>query len=361
AIKNGGHTLSKNTEFTASGGNIVLKAAYLQTLAVGNHTITFEFSGGANPTLALTVTETTPDATVSPTAADYDKNGGGDITLAVTSDGYTLQAIKNGGSTLLGNTDFAVSGGNIVLKAAYLQTLAVGNHTITFEFSGGANPTLALVVTDTTPEPEPDLTDTPDPEPEPKPEPKPPKPFPFTDVLEKDWYYSDVKIAYESGLINGKSDTSFAPDDNLTYAEAVKLAACMHQLYTTGKVTLVPGAGSDWHSTYVSYAKTNNIIAKDYAWNTPATRAGYMEIFASALPDDALAAINVVPGGKIPDVPMAHAQASAIYKLYRAGVVQGVDTVTRACNPGSNIKRSEVAAILTRMMNPDKRVEFTMS
>jgi len=316
---------------------------------VGAHTITFEFDGGMDQMLALTVTDTTPDASVFPTAAGYDKNDGGDITLTINLSGYNLQAIKNGDYALLGNTDFAISGTTVTLKAAYLQKLAAGDHTITFEFNGGANPTLALVVTDTTPEPDSE------------PEPEPPKPFPFTDVLEKDWYYNDVKTAWQSGLINGKSDTSFAPDDNLTYAEAVKLAACMHQLYTTGKVTLTPGAGSDWHSTYVSYAKTNNIIAKDYAWNTSATRAGYMEIFASALPDDALAAINTVPGGKIPDVPSSHAQASAIYKLYRAGVVQGVDTVTRACNPGSNIKRSEVAAILTRMMNPDKRVEFIMS
>ncbi|MCL2814553.1 MAG: S-layer homology domain-containing protein [Oscillospiraceae bacterium] len=188
-----------------------------------------------------------------------------------------------------------------------------------------------------------------------------PKPFPFEDVREGDWYYDDVKTAWQSGLINGKSDKLFAPGDNLTYAEAVKLAACMHQLYTTGTVTLTPGAGGDWHSTYVSYAKANNIIAKDYAWNMPATRAGYMEIFAGALPDDALAAVNTVPDGSIPDVPTSHAQASAIYKLYRAGIVQGVDTVTRECNPDSNIRRSEVAAILTRMMNPGKRVEFALT
>ncbi|MCL2814556.1 MAG: S-layer homology domain-containing protein [Oscillospiraceae bacterium] len=372
-ITNGEYMLQNTADFVIlSSSTVVLKESYLQTLAVGGHTIRFKFSGGMDPTLALTVIDTTPDATVFPTAAGFDKNSGGDMAVTVDSSGYTLQNIKNGDSTLLGHTDFTISGGTVTLKAAYLAKLAVGSHTITFEFNGGANPTLALTVMDTTPEPEPepDPTDTPDPEPEPEPEPEPdpepepepipPKPFPFTDVRESDWYYSDVKTAWQSGLINGKSDTLFAPDDNLTYAEAVKLAACMHQLYTTGKVTLVPGTGSDWHTTYVSYAKTNNIISKDYAWNTPATRAGYMEIFANALPDDALAAINTVPGGKIPDVPSTHAQASAIYKLYRAGIVQGVDTVTRACNPGSNIKRSEVAAILTRMMNPDKRVEFTM-
>ena len=50
-------------------------------------------------------------------------------------------------------------------------------------------------------------------------------------------------------------------------------------------------------------------------------------------------------------------QAAAIYKLYRAGIVQGIDAAHN-CNPDSNIKRSEVAAILTRMMNDEARIEF---
>ena len=185
-----------------------------------------------------------------------------------------------------------------------------------------------------------------------------PTAFPFTDVPASAWYYNDVKTAWEQGLINGKTATTFAPDDNLTYAEAVKLAACMHQKHATGAVTLANGT-PNWYDSYVKYAKDNGIINKDYAWNAQATRAGYMEIFASALPEDALGAINFVPNGSIPDVAETHPQATAIYKLYRAGILQGVDAAHN-CNPGSSIKRSEVAAILTRMMNEDVRISFSM-
>ncbi|MCL1793064.1 MAG: chitobiase/beta-hexosaminidase C-terminal domain-containing protein [Oscillospiraceae bacterium] len=185
---------------------------------------------------------------------------------------------------------------------------------------------------------------------------------PFTDVHESDWFYDDVKFSCLSGLIDGKTDTTFAPEDSLTYAEAIKLAACMHQLYTEGKVTLVIGE-PDWYQSYVDYAKKNGIIDKDdnRDWDAKATRAGYMEIFASALPEEAFEAINPVADGAIPDVSAAHPQAAAIYKLYRAGILQGVDTKTHECNPSSNIKRSEVAAILTRMMNPSARLKFSMS
>ena len=185
-----------------------------------------------------------------------------------------------------------------------------------------------------------------------------PEPEPFTDVPANEWYHAPVAAARRMGLISGKSPTLFAPDDNLTYAEAVKLAACMHELHTTGEVTLAVGGGA-WYQSYVDYAKQNGIIAKDYDWNAPASRAGYMEIFANALPESALAAVNSVADGAIPDVPMAHPQAWAIYRLYRAGIVQGVDAA-RNCNPGANIMRSEVAAILVRMMDPAERKPFSL-
>ena len=180
---------------------------------------------------------------------------------------------------------------------------------------------------------------------------------PFTDVPQNQWYYADIDSAYQNGLINGKTPTLYMPDDFLTYAEAVKLAAAMNQRYTTGSVTLQNG--QPWYQTYVDYCKTKGIIYVDYAWNQNATRAGYMDIFANALPSSAMQEINNIPDGSIPDVPMSHPQADAIYKLYRVGILQGND-LQHNCNPGANIKRSEVAAILTRMMDSSKRIQFSM-
>lgn len=186
----------------------------------------------------------------------------------------------------------------------------------------------------------------------------------FSDVPSSAWYYDDVKSAVETGLINGKSPTIYAPEDNLTYAEAIKLAACINQRAATGMVSFEKG--SPWYQVYVDYAKANGIISKDYNWNEKATRAGYMEIFASALPDKPgagnvapLTEKNTVEDGAIPDVPMSHPQATAIYKLYRAGVVMGSDSKYR-CNPSNLIRRSEVAAVVTRMMNSDARLSATI-
>ena len=180
--------------------------------------------------------------------------------------------------------------------------------------------------------------------------------LPFTDVSPSAWYFKDVKNAYEKGLINGKSATRYAPDDQMTYAEAVKLAACMYQQKKEGSITLK--SGNPWYTPYVEYAYANGLISELMPWDQAATRAGYMSIFANVL-SDADASKNAIADGSIPDVPANHPNAAAIYKLYRAGIVTGVDA-QHNCKPLANIKRSEVAATLTRMTDASARVAFNM-
>lgn len=179
----------------------------------------------------------------------------------------------------------------------------------------------------------------------------------FGDVTKNDWFYDDIKTVVEMGLINGKSNRIYAPNDNLTYAEAIKLAACMNQFYAEGAVTLANG--NPWYQPYVDYCFANGIIDKTYNYGEKATRAGYMAIFANALPNEALKEINNIPDNSIPDVPADKDYASSVYKLYRAGIINGVDD-KHNCEPFVNISRKEVAVIVARMMNEKKRTHFTI-
>ena len=185
--------------------------------------------------------------------------------------------------------------------------------------------------------------------------------LPFTDVSESDWYYGDVAAAYEMGLISGVDSVTFAPDQLLTYAEAAKLAACIHFSETYGGTISVYQDEGSWYEPYVIYCAENGVInsAEAFDWDSPATRAGYMSIFASALPDESMPPINDIPDGAIPDIDALSPYAPAVYKLYRAGVVQGTGE-THRCGPDDNIRRCEVAAILTRMTDRSKRVAFTI-
>ncbi len=180
----------------------------------------------------------------------------------------------------------------------------------------------------------------------------------FVDVKTTDWFYEDVLYAVQSNLVNGTSPTTYAPNAELTVAEAVKLAAAMHQLDADGEVTLAPG--SPWYMPFVNYAKEQGIITKNYDWSEKITRGEYMDIFARALPLSEFSPMNTVDDNAIPDVSMSHMYADEIYMLYRAGVVAGSDSA-RSTKPNTTIKRSEVAAILTRMMDEGSRVKFSLT
>ena len=182
---------------------------------------------------------------------------------------------------------------------------------------------------------------------------------PFDDVKETAWYASDILAATDMGLVAGKTPELFKPDDFLTYAEALKLAACMNQYSREGKVTLANG--SPWYKSYYDYCVEKGIVSKGeaFAFNENATRIGYIKIFEKALDEGRLPEINYVADNAIPDVKKRDDGAEAVYKFYRAGILAGVD-LERTCNPLANIKRSEVATIISRMMNNEKRVRFTL-
>lgn len=177
--------------------------------------------------------------------------------------------------------------------------------------------------------------------------------LPFKDVPSDAWYCQDVENAYNMGLINGRDETHFVPDANLTYGEAVKLAACMNQKALLGYVTEMD-SGDPWYQPYIDYCREQGIISKDYPWDKNATRAGYVEIFAHALPEESFQARNDIPDGTIPDVSMSHPQAAEIYLFYRAGILTGNDA-GGTFDPSSSIKRCQVAAILTRMFDEGSR------
>ena len=175
----------------------------------------------------------------------------------------------------------------------------------------------------------------------------------FTDVSEDAWFADNVRAAYEYGLINGQSATRFAPDSSLTVAEAIKLAACLHSIYHTGSAEFA--TSSPWYQTYVDYALQNGILrAARSDYTQPASRAVFASVLAASLPSEALPAINTIEDGAIPDVSMSASYADAVYLLYRAGVLTGSDSAGRFM-PSGTIKRSEAAAIVTRMADPNLR------
>lgn len=86
----------------------------------------------------------------------------------------------------------------------------------------------------------------------------------------------------------------------------------------------------------------------------------FAQILARALPDTELAAQNNIPDGSIPDILVSSEAAPDIYLLYRAGVMTGSDS-QGSFLPAANIRRCEVAAIISRMVIPSLRKSLSLT
>ena len=177
----------------------------------------------------------------------------------------------------------------------------------------------------------------------------------FADVAESFWGAANVARAYELGLMKGTSAAYFSPEESVTIAETITMAARLHSIYATGSENFVQS--NIWYQTYVDYCKEKGIVTKDFDYNAPAKRSDFAAILAAALPAAALSGINDI--GEIPDVAKSEAYAGAVYTLYRAGVLTGNDAAG-TFGPETSINRAAAAAILTRMADPALRKNITL-
>ena len=183
----------------------------------------------------------------------------------------------------------------------------------------------------------------------------------FSDVPANQWFTNNVANAFSFGLMKGNSATTFNPYGDVTVAEAIAMAARIHSIYTTGTENFTQG--TPWYQCYLDYAYKNKIISYAY-YNCDvkhkATRAQFAEIFAAALPDEALSIKNSVSDNAVPDVKMKDSYSAPVYKLYRAGILAGGDA-KGTFSPGTFITRAECATIVARMADSDNRVSFSLT
>jgi len=183
----------------------------------------------------------------------------------------------------------------------------------------------------------------------------------FRDVPSHEWYVSSVKGAYEMGLMNGMTDTTFEPNGNMSIGQAITLAARIYSTYMGDSPDFTAKGDEMWYMPYIRYAYEKGVISSKYYnlgyadFDKDVLRVQFAEIFSGALPENALPQINTVEDGDIPDMLISDAGGKSVYKLYRAGILTGD---TDGFRPYSKITRCQVAAIATRMADSDLRVEI---
>lgn len=179
----------------------------------------------------------------------------------------------------------------------------------------------------------------------------------FTDVPAGAWYEPHVKEVYELGLMTGASPSAFGAGSGLSIAQTLVAACNLYGVYHTGEAASAPT--DPWYQFYVDYALDHGIIAAgEYSdYGAAATRAQFASILAAALPEEALPAINTIDS--IPDVDAASGYAQAVYRLYRAGVVSGVNEAGEF-RPDSGISRAEASVIIANLADASRRTTFTL-
>ena len=86
-------------------------------------------------------------------------------------------------------------------------------------------------------------------------------PLPFTDVMEGDWFYDAVVYAYETGLMDGVEDNLFAPNSQTTRAQLVTiLYRLAGEPEPGGDSGFSDVAAGIWYTDAVAWAAQNGIV-----------------------------------------------------------------------------------------------------
>lgn len=154
----------------------------------------------------------------------------------------------------------------------------------------------------------------------------------FKDVNATAWYRTDLTRLVSLGIMAGRSPNKFAPEGTLNYGEALKL------ICKAVGVTQPEGSGAQWAANYKSYAVSQGWITSDVVLTDTITRTAIAQIGAKAL---GLSASSATP---FPDTNDPYVAA-----MNTAGIILG--NPDGNFNGGGNLKRSEICAIICRMLN----------
>ena len=179
----------------------------------------------------------------------------------------------------------------------------------------------------------------------------------FTDVSQSAWFATYVQAAAETGIVNGYKDIygkltgKFGPQNNITLAEALKIAVkgagYDDQLYGS---MVDSGMKNYWASSYVAVAKAEHFVYMPdrIRLDRPATRAEVASFFTSAFGIN-LSDVSPVDS-RYTDVKTSTQYATSIEALSRDEVLSGDTDIhgqsTGIFRPQDFINRAEVVKMV---------------
>ena len=152
---------------------------------------------------------------------------------------------------------------------------------------------------------------------------------PFKDVKVSSWFGKYVIDLYNDGIINGTSATTYAPNDTLTWAAALKLL-----LVSNGDLKAADATGADWSKNAIAKAAELGLVAADLDGAKAISRLEFCQVAAK---------LNKLAESKT-ESKFTDCADGYVMALVDAKVISGMTETT--FEPAASLTRAQIAKIL---------------
>ena len=155
---------------------------------------------------------------------------------------------------------------------------------------------------------------------------------PFKDVKVSSWFGQYVIDLYNDGIINGTSATTYAPNDTLTWAAALKLLLVSH-----GDLKAAAATGADWSENAIAKAAELGLVAADLDGAKAISRLEFCQVAAK---------LNKLAESKT-ESKFTDCADGYVMALVDAKVISGMTETT--FEPDASLTRAQIAKIIYQL------------
>ncbi len=155
---------------------------------------------------------------------------------------------------------------------------------------------------------------------------------PFKDVKVSSWFGKYVIDLYNDGIINGTSATTYAPNNTLTWAAALKLL-----LVSNGDLKAADATGADWSKNAIAKAAELGLVAADLDGAKAISRLEFCQVAAK---------LNKLAESKT-ESKFTDCTDGYVMALVDAKVINGMTETT--FEPSATLTRAQIAKIIYQL------------
>ena len=155
---------------------------------------------------------------------------------------------------------------------------------------------------------------------------------PFKDVKVSSWFGKYVIDLYNDGIINGTSATTYAPNDTLTWAAALKLL-----LVSNGDLKAADATGADWSKNVIAKAAELGLVAADLDGAKAISRLEFCQVAVK---------LNKLAESKT-ESKFTDCTDGYVMALVDAKVINGMTETT--FEPDASLTRAQIAKIIYQL------------